>query len=197
MIFKKQKIKALTDEQLVLLYKDSGNKKCIGELFERYSHLVYGVCLKYLQEPNDAKDMLMVIFEKLLVDLKKYDIKTFKPWLYQASKNSCLMKLRKNNKETFTDFSNYELADNNTDLHNKKTKEKEITTLEEAILQLKPQQQVCIKLFYLEKKSYQQVVDETSMSLKEVKTNIQNGKRNLKILMEQMNPNNKKEDEFI
>lgn len=197
MIINKKKIKALTDEQLVLLYKDSSNKKCIGELFERYSHLVYGVCLRYLQEPNDAKDMLMIIFEKLLVDLTKHDIKNFKPWLYQTSKNSCLMKLRKKNKEAFTDFSSYELEENNTELHDKKIKEKEITTLEEAILKLKPQQQVCIKLFYLEKKSYQQVVDETSMNLKEVKSNIQNGKRNLKILIEQMGSNNKKEDEFI
>lgn len=193
----KKKIKSLTDEQLVLLYKDSGNPKCVGELFERYSHLVYGVCLKYLQEPNDAKDMLMAIFEKLLVDLKKYDIQVFKSWLYQASKNSCLMKLRKTKKETFTDFTHYEVADNDTTLHDKKTKEIEITNLEEAILLLKLPQQVCITLFYIEKKSYQQVVNETNFSLQEVKSNIQNGKRNLKIIIEQMSPNNKKEDEFI
>ena len=193
----KRKIKSLTDEQLVLLYKDSGNQKCIGELFERYSHLVYGVCLKYLQQTDDAKDMVMVIFEKLLVDLKKYDIQVFKSWLYQASKNSCLMKLRKKKKESFTDFTQYEVAVNNTELHDKKTKEIEITNLEEAILLLKPNQQVCINLFYIKKKSYQQVVKETNFSLKEVKSNIQNGKRNLKILIEQIGSNNKKEDEFI
>jgi RNA polymerase sigma factor (sigma-70 family) len=196
-LINKKKIKRLTDEQLILLYKNSGNQKCVGELFERYSHLLYGVCLKYLQQPDDAKDMLMVIYEKLLVDLKKYDIQVIKSWLYQASKNNCLMKLHKKKKEYFTDFTKYEVADNGTVLSDKKIKEIEITNLEEAILLLIPNQQICINLFYIKKKSYQQVLEETSFSLKEVKSNIQNGKRNLKILIEQMSPNNKKEDEFI
>ena len=193
----KKKIKALTDEQLVSLYKETNNKKCIGELFERYSHLVYGVCLKYLQKVDEAQDTLMQIFEKLITDLKKHEIQTFKPWLYQTSKNKCLMKLRKVKKGTFVPIDNKEIEDNTTEINNKKKQEIAFTQLEEAMLLLKPNQKRCIDLFYLQKKSYQQVVEETEFSLKEVKSNIQNGKRKLKILIEQNSSDNKKENEFI
>ena len=107
------------------------------------------------------------------------------------------MKLRKVKKGTFVPIDNKEIEDNTTEINNKKKQEIAFTQLEEAMLLLKPNQKRCIDLFYLQKKSYQQVVEETEFSLKEVKSNIQNGKRKLKILIEQNSSDNKKENEFI
>ena len=70
--------------------------------------------------------------------------------------------------------------------HPNKAEEKEIqyTLLEKAIEELSEEQKKCIELFYLKQKSYQEIIDITGYSVNEVKSFIQNGKRNLKIKLE-------------
>lgn len=175
-------IQALTDEKLVLLYQQSKDQQYIGELYTRYSPLVMGVCLKYLKNISDAQDLLMQIFEKLIKDLPRHEVRSFKPWLFQLSKNECLMLLRKNKKITHVPMENVTLKkeeDHNIEEHLQK--EELLSKLEEFIPELKENQRICIELFFLHKKSYAQIAEETHLSLKEVKSNLQNGKRNLEL----------------
>jgi RNA polymerase sigma-70 factor (ECF subfamily) len=62
-------------------------------------------------------------------------------------------------------------------------REQQLLLLEEALKQLGAEQRHCIELFYLGQKSYQQIMTETGLSFKQVKSFIQNGKRNLKIAL--------------
>ncbi|HKZ68006.1 MAG TPA: sigma factor-like helix-turn-helix DNA-binding protein, partial [Chitinophagaceae bacterium] len=55
---------------------------------------------------------------------------------------------------------------------------------ETALKELNPEQQQCVTLFYLQKKSYQEISDATGFTMLQVKSYIQNGKRNLKLLIE-------------
>lgn len=183
---KRKHISALTDEELVIQYKKTGDKDLIGELYNRYGHLVYGVCLKYLKQVNDAQDTLMLIFEKLITLLKKHEVSFLKSWLYQLTKNECFMLLRKKGKQQSQSIEENQWEDTSLDdIDEKQAEEQTLAVLEKAITQLKDKQKICIELFYLKKQSYQQVVDATGFSLKEVKSAIQNGKRNLKNIMEQ------------
>ena len=77
------------------MYRNSGNAAYIGELFQRYTHLVFGVCMKYFKNVDESKDGVMDVFEKILTELKRHEVENFKPWLYFVAKNHCLMKLRK------------------------------------------------------------------------------------------------------
>ena len=86
---------ALTDEQLIDAFVSDGDRDAFGLLFERYTHLVFGVCMKYLKNPFDAEDAVMGIFEKLMSDLRKHEVRDFSNWLYRVAKNHCLMTLRK------------------------------------------------------------------------------------------------------
>lgn len=157
----------------------------MAEFYHRYSHLVYGVCLKYLKNVDDAQDTLMYIFEKLMTVLSQHEIKQFKPWLYQLSKNECLMRLRKQNKVTFTEVENMEWqSDYEESLSLKLNEESTIQSLHQAIEQLNEKQKICIQLFYLKKLSYQEIEKQTNFSLSDVKSAIQNGKRNLKLLLD-------------
>ncbi len=94
----------------------------------------------------------------------------------------------KRNEENFED--NYLKHQNNFMEHSDilypdyVAKEENYKKLEDCIKKLKEDQRICIDLFYLQDKSYVEVSQITSYSMKEVKTYIQNGKRNLKILME-------------
>ena len=176
----------LTDGELIGNYCQTGDQRQVTILFDRYTHLVFGVCMKYLKEEDASKDATMQIFEKLFEDLCKQEIIQFKSWLYTVAKNHCLMYLRKQQtgRSKQEDYKNSNVI--NMELsplsHHEEVADKEIQldALEEGIKQLNAEQKKCIELFYLQEKSYQETAEITRYSLGEVKSYIQNGKRNLK-----------------
>jgi RNA polymerase sigma factor (sigma-70 family) len=177
------------DLDLIALYKERNDVTVVGVLFKRYKHLVYGVCLKYLRDEDESKDALMQVFEKLIVELKRHEIGNFKAWLHTVTKNHCLMIIRsaKSKQKTVSATDDrLEVVEMNSLWHPENSVEKEQTLqrLEKTIQQLNDEQRKCIELFYLEEKSYVEVSSLTGFSLLQVKSYIQNGKRNLKILME-------------
>lgn len=179
-------LKKYTDLELISRYKESGENSFIGELFNRYVHLVFGVCMKYLKDKDDSKDAVMQIFEKLLVDLKKHEVSNFKAWLYKVATNHCLMHLRfeqtrqEKHEELKKDYHFVMESDHDLYLDNENSNEIILNHLDEAIKDLCDEQKVCIELFYLKERSYQEVSKITGYTMNQVKSFIQNGKRNLK-----------------
>ncbi len=175
-----------TDTELLRLYKESGELAHWGELYARYTSLVYGVCLKYLKDRDEAKDAMMQLFEKLVATLLTHDVENFKSWLYVTARNHCLMQLRARKGKYQQEFSP-ELMENQFLLHLEEEPEMEqnLSKLEKCIDQLVNDQQQCVRLFYLEEKCYRDITGLTGFDLNKVKSYIQNGKRNLKICMEQ------------
>lgn len=187
-----EKYNHYSDLELLAEYKSTNNKVLVGILYKRYSHLVLGLSLKYLKNQDEAKDAVMQIFEKLFTDLLKHQIEFFKSWLYTYSKNFCLQiirtrqsKLKKeieleNNADLFME------TENGLHLNKTEEKEKQFVALEQAIDELNDEQKKCVELFYLKEKSYVEIAEMTGFSLNEVKSYIQNGKRNLKIKLEKI-----------
>ncbi len=175
-------LKNLSDEELVYLFRSKQTTEALGVLYARYSHLVYGVSMKYLKNPELAKDATMQVFEKLLTDLHKHDVQLFKAWLYRVAQNHCLMQLRSNKHlvKSVDIFPEYSVEYEDT-MHPAMQKEKVLVKMESALEELNPDQQKCIKLFYLEKKTYTEIMQETGFNFMQVKSYIQNGKRNLKL----------------
>ena len=174
-----------TDKELVSLYKASGDMALVGELYQRYMDLVYGVCLKYFKDTERAKDGVMQIFEELIVKLKKYEVENFRAWLHQVSRNHCLMELRSPRNLKTVEFKS-ELVQNEENVHLNGVLEKEenFKKLEYCLGTLATEQQETIRLFYLEGKCYNEIVDLTGLEWNQVRSFIQNGRRNLKICME-------------
>ena len=188
---KARELDSLPDEQLAVRYRLKGDMDCLGILFQRYTHLIFPVCLKYLGNEEEAEDMVMLIFEKLLEELKHTEVHNFKGWLYQVTRNQCLMALRhrgtieRNKKEILRDLE-YELMEIGPDMHHLpgNNGSDETGRLLSAMEQLGESQRKCIELFYLEEISYKEVSIMTGLSMNEVKSHIQNGKRNLRIILE-------------
>ncbi len=184
-------IKSFTDEELIVKYKDSADNNIISELFERYTHLIFGVCMKYLKNEEESKDAVMQIFEQLLTKLKTQEIQYFKSWIYTVSKNHCLMQIRHEHtalkyKHEYYENMQQEIMESTELFHhlNKEEINDRIPKLKKGIEQLKADQHRCIELLYLQEKSYKEVAEMTGFSLKQVKSYIQNGKRNLRIFLE-------------
>ena len=174
------------------------DREAFGELYKRYGHLVLGLCIKYLKDKDAASDAVMSIFTKLFEDLKRFEITHFKSWLYVYSKNYCLMELRKKQRLlreeiTGTAESILRIMENSGVEHlNEQSlteQEQRLLLLEKAISELGVEQKRCIEMYYYKNCSYIEIATSTGYSEKEVKSHLQNGKRNLKIKLEKLDGN--------
>lgn len=171
------------DEAQLDSYRKSGDVAVLGELFGRYVPLIYGVCLKYLKDEEASKDAVMGIFEELIVKVKQHDVKQFRSWVYVLSRNYCLMQLRGDKKTEIVSLD--DVMEFAPFLHHEENnREDAMKALERCMEKLNAVQKQSIDLFYLKEKSYREVADLTGFSLNDVKSYIQNGKRNLKICLE-------------
>jgi RNA polymerase sigma-70 factor (ECF subfamily) len=174
----------ISDNELLDYYYADGNQEWIGILLQRYTLLLLGVCMKYLKDETEAKDCVQQVFLKVLTEAPKYKIEYFKSWLYMVAKNHCLMRLREKGAKAVIELPEQHIADIQTDRQDLLQNEETYDLLEGAINELSEEQKLCINLFYLQKKSYQEITGQTGFTLMQVKSYIQNGKRNLKIILE-------------
>ena len=179
------KYKHIDDNQLLQNFYADKDNQWLGILLQRYTMLLLGVCMKYLKNEEEAKDGVQQVFLKAITELHKYKVEYFKSWLYMVAKNHCLMKLRHKGRYAVEINDNLLQAPDDTENKNKHLiKEQTLTDMEWAMQQLNKEQHDCVHLFYLERKSYQEITEATGYTMLQVKSYIQNGKRNLKIMLE-------------
>jgi len=179
-------------EELLQEFRRGNDPAVLGELYSGYMHLVYGVCLKYLKDREESKDAVMQIFEKLITELPRHEIQNFRSWLHVVTRNHCLMQLRskKSHDEKMSEWAaeNSFFMEYNDELHPIDGDTSEIDrALEDCIERLREEQRSCIRLFYYENRCYSEIAANLRLDEKKVKSHLQNGKRNLKICLEEKN----------
>jgi RNA polymerase sigma factor (sigma-70 family) len=183
---KPDKYSDISDQELLEQFYADHDNEWLGILLQRYTLLLLGVCMKYLKNEEEAKDSVQQVFLKVIQELQKYKVEYFKSWLYMVAKNHCLMRLRDRQGKMTAEISDKltSTPEQETDLQALLQNDYTLELMEQSLKELSPEQEQCVTLFYLQKKSYQQVSEETSFSMLQVKSYIQNGKRNLKLLIE-------------
>jgi RNA polymerase sigma factor (sigma-70 family) len=172
----------ITDQELLEKFYADGNNEWLGILLQRYTLLLFGVCMKYMRNEAEAKDCVQQVFLKSITELGRYRVTYFKSWLYMVAKNHCLMKLR--DKHPSVDIEKLHLSAEETLKQDHIDKDKVLSVMEDCLQYLNEEQKTAVTLFYLEKKSYQEIADITGYTTLQVKSYIQNGKRNLRNLVE-------------
>lgn len=177
------------DEELAARYFATGDKCIVGDLFEKHVKTVFGVCLFYFRDKDLAKDVVMQIFEKLITELRKTQVKNFRAWLSFVVRNYCINELRKNKgryfvPENYLDFEMRESSLDEEESLRRVNDEMMLEFMKEALHLLKDGQRICVELFYLQDRSYNDISASTGFTVNEVKSYIQNGKRNLKLAIE-------------
>jgi RNA polymerase sigma-70 factor, ECF subfamily len=181
-----------TDEELITEFNSTGNLEVLGELYSEYMHLVYGVCVKYLKDRDEAKDAVMQIFEKLIVEIPRHRIDNFRSWLHVVTKNFCLMQLRseKSQKERLDEWINETsvFMEYDSGMHPIDEDKPEMeNALADCIGRLKDEQRECIHQFYYKNLCYNEIALNLGIDEKKVKSHLQNAKRNLKLCLEEKN----------
>ncbi|GAO42964.1 RNA polymerase sigma factor [Flavihumibacter petaseus] len=174
-----------SEQELLQRYHDTGDLALLGKLYSPYMDLVFGLCMKYLEDNEAARDAVMQIFEQLVVKLRQHRVEYFKSWLYTLAKNHCLMELRSGKKARVVSLpDNIMQSEAPVHLNGSEQKEMNLQALEKCISALTTEQQRAVTLFYLEQRSYHEIADQTGLDWNKVRSLIQNGRRNLKICME-------------
>jgi RNA polymerase sigma factor (sigma-70 family) len=183
-----------TDKELIDAFKQSGNNDTLSILYQRYMDLVFGVCLKYFKEPERSKDAVMDIYLELISKVKKYEIDNFKGWLHMLARNYCLMQLRSPKHLKTNEFDASVMQNNqNTHLDDEPLqKEETYQQMERCIEELPVEQKQSVALFYLQNKCYNEIAGITGYDWSKVRSYIQNGRRNLKICIEEKQLNSSK-----
>ncbi len=177
-----------SDSELIAIYKKTSNPEIIGELYKRYTIFTFSICLKYFKNKDQATEAVLDIFEDLIEKLLNHNPENFRTWLYSVAKNYCLLKFRDKKIEydiELLDFLKHDLVDDTEESKNQiLIREKQISLLNDHIKELKEEQKNCIDLFYIQDKSYKEIEEITGYSYNNIKSYIQNGKQNLKKILE-------------
>ena len=181
----KERFENISDQELLERFYKEKDNQYLGPLLQRYTLLLLGVCMKYLKNEQEAKDCVQQIFLKVITELQKYKVEYFKSWLYMIARNHCLMKLRDKPTKSLKELSESFLLTEDIDIKTDSfERDMVLNFVEEGVNELNEEQKKCILLFYFKKKSYQEISELTGFSAMQVKSYIQNGKRNLKLLVE-------------
>jgi RNA polymerase sigma factor (sigma-70 family) len=175
----------ISDQELLERFRKDQDNQWLGILLERYTLLLFGVCMKYLKNDDEAKDAVQQVFLKAITELHKYDVQYLKSWLYMVARNHCLMKLRERQGKP-ADIEAQQIAEEHDPIakYHHLEKDRKLELLGESLEQLNEEQKQCVTLFYLQKMSYHEISLSTGYSVMQVKSHIQNGKRNLKLMVE-------------
>lgn len=176
-----KKYNKLYDRELIALFKSKQDMNALGVLFSRYSHLVASIAIGILKDKQKSEDVVQEIFETIVKDLKKHDVKNFNAWIYSVTKFHCFK--QKNVVEFAADDIEVQEEDVGEVLERDLQLQTRVKHLEKAMSTIKREHKVCIELFYIKGYSYSEIVNETGYTMNEVKSFIQNGKRNLKSLI--------------
>lgn len=166
-------------------FKDDHDPEKLAVLYDRYLEMIYAVCLKYLEDDENARDAVMDIYESLSVKVIRHEIDNFKGWLYTVVKNHCLMQLRKTAGRKIVSIDE-EFMQSQQQLHQDDVhfNEWQLNNLSGCIETLSADQKKIVDLFYLQQKCYKEIVEQTGFDWNKVRSLVQNGRRNLKICME-------------
>lgn len=182
-----------SDEILLERFQQQGEKEALAVLFDRYLELIFGLCLQYLKTSSRAEDAVMAIYAELQEKLPHHEVKNFKNWLYTMVRNHCLMQLRREKKDTTVNFDPAFMQSTEEwhPIEEEDTEDSRQPALDFCLDQLNEQQKTCVHLFYYEGHTYKEIADMRQEEVGKVRSNIQNGRRNLKNCIEEQQTRNR------
>jgi RNA polymerase sigma factor (sigma-70 family) len=140
------------------------NRKEYNIAVQDYSGRIYGYALKYLQNTEDASDIVQDVYEKLWKNRKKVGLEKAKPWLFTCAHNALINLIKKNSKLTYVDEV---VSQDTTPSVSKQYEISEV--IEKSLSLLPPIQKSIILLRDLEGYNYKEIGEILELSEAQVK----------------------------
>jgi RNA polymerase sigma-70 factor (ECF subfamily) len=185
-------MQTLNDQELIRLFRQTGEDHHFKQLYDRYRHLVFFSCLGLLKEAEAAKDVSSEVWVQFYSEIERQEIYSVPALLavivrrksYSFIRQSAARRrLLKFVAEEQAWDRHYQLAESPNSYFIKAEEAAGTALLAAAIGLLPVAQQACIRLFFYEGKSYREIAAHTGYTLKQVKSHLQNGRRRLHIIL--------------
>lgn len=180
-------------EKEIILRCKKNDKAALIYLFHKYEKYLYKLCYGYLQNEQDALDLVQEILIKVFNNLPKFDERfPFHPWIRRISVNTCL-NFKRDRKSNVISL-NYEISEEITvqdTIASTENIEKEIVdeeikeTIRKNIKNLPEHYRLIIALRFYEDLSYNEISMLLNKPIGTVKTDIYRAKALLKKSLEE------------
>ncbi len=169
----------LTDQQLVALCLERGDRddRPLTELFNRHHRMVWRVCFRYLEDPDDAADLTQETFFRAYQNLATFEGRSsLKTWLYRIASNLCQNELRRRSRRPRLIERSVEdleaLVPEAPSLEQQSQRKLQRAKLSNAIGKLRPEELEMLLLRDFEGRSYSEIAQIQGVSLSAAKMRI-------------------------
>jgi RNA polymerase sigma-70 factor (ECF subfamily) len=175
-----------TDESLVESFKATRDSAYFDALVRRYARRIFGVCRKILNNDSVAEDATQDIFMKVFTQIDSFHGGAFAAWLWKTARNRCINYLKSPpaRREVPVDDPVEKVSDGDPGMDVESAEQSE--RIKKTLDLLAPGQRICLKLSYLEGWTYDEIAQRTGFTFREVKAQVQNGKRRFRHLWQKL-----------
>ncbi|MBN2103154.1 sigma-70 family RNA polymerase sigma factor [bacterium] len=164
------------------IFSETGDKDYLGKIYETFKKPIISHCWRMVRHAEDARDLASDTFIAAFKNIATFDRRRpFFPWLRQIATNLCIDYIRRRKFVELKDPNNIVDSNINDPFDFEEACELK-PRIHQAISLLKRPQRRCFSLFYIQGKSYKEIVQITGYTYPKVRSAIQNGRRNFKRL---------------
>jgi RNA polymerase sigma-70 factor, ECF subfamily len=179
-----QQPSSLSDEELLLGYRETSDSQLFSELVHRYERELYSYLRRYLGDAEMAEDAFQAAFLQVHLKCQQYEAgRTVRPWLYTIATNQAIDAQRRSRRHRMVslDRSGPKEGDDVGRLLDLLTSKEPIPTaqlsaaersqwLHEAVEQLPEPLQDVIRLVYFQEMKYREAADVLNIPVGTVKS---------------------------
>lgn len=155
-------------------------------LFDKYSGMLRGVCLRYVNNDFDADDLLQEGFIKILDNISKYqDTGSFTAWMKRIMVNHAINFCKKKNKQKFSEWNDSysdDLVENDVDNSNKLENRILETNLDPSdiikiIQELPDGYRMVLNLYVVDGYSHKEIAEKLNISVNTSKSQLSRARK--------------------
>lgn len=180
-----QKAPVVSDEHLVRQFVETHDAACFAELFARHRKRIYFACRAFFENGSAAEDATQEAFLRAYQNMHRFREGNFSAWLMRIAKNVCIDQWRKQRPEVGPEELQMETVPADGALDERADLRIAVEKVRKEMETLSPDQRRCLEMA-IDGYSYEETAAHTGLSIKAVKSHIQNGRRMLWLKMEGM-----------
>jgi RNA polymerase sigma-70 factor (ECF subfamily) len=165
----------------------AGNERAQSELYSLYSKAMFNLCLRMLNDRENALDAFQDAFTEVFNKLESFRFESsFGAWAKRIMVNTCLNKLKSERKKiVFTEELEHEI--NDEDEYDVEESALKIEKIKEGISQLPEGYRIVLNLYLMEGYDHKEISQILDITESTSKTQYMKAKKKLKQLIEDKN----------
>ncbi|MFK7923284.1 MAG: RNA polymerase sigma factor [Bacteroidia bacterium] len=170
-----------SEQELLAHFRDTQDPEVIALLMTRYDGLIYGMALKWLRDPERARDFAGDLYIKLFEHLQKQEVENFPAWLGRTIRNRLHDLRRKDNVRD--EYKSGFVPPEAPRVENAWDFAMDKSGLGQALAGLSESESIVIRGVYFDDKSYQEIGEEQGWSFNQVRGARERAIRKLRIVL--------------